>query len=152
MPPTLTHDELVREIKILEPEAIDHAQADDKLYHLEQEKKAILDSMQEYVIYLDSKQRVVWANKAARELVHMTDAELKGSHCFQLYYQQDKACSPCPVTKAMKSGQPAEMERTTRVAGRSGHRSCLPRSAAAHRSFPGRYAAQDNHGFIRKVT
>ena len=67
MPPTPTHDELVRKISILERDAADYAQADDKLYRLEQEKKAILDSMQEHVIYLDAHHRVVWANQAARK-------------------------------------------------------------------------------------
>ena len=75
MPPTMTNDELVKKIKMLEREATDHSLSGDKLYHLEQEKKAILDSMQEYVIYLDSEQRVVWANKAARKREDAADQQ-----------------------------------------------------------------------------
>ena len=113
MPPTPPHDELLQKINALEREAADHAQADDKLYRLEQEKKAILDSMQEHVIYLDVHRRVVWANQAARKKAGMTDAELKGCQCFKLWYHENKPCRRCPVTDALKSGQPAEIERST---------------------------------------
>lgn len=114
MPPPLTYDELLERIRSLEHEAAERAQADAKLYHLEQEKKAILDSMQESVIYLNLALRVVWANKAARKLAHLTAVQIKDRHCFELWYQNNKPCSHCPVTKAMKNGQPAEMELTTR--------------------------------------
>ena len=101
MPPTPTHDELVRKISILERDAADYAQAGDKLYSLEHEKKAILDSMQEHVIYLDAHHRVVWANQAARKKAGMTDAELKGCQCFKLWYHENKPCRRCPVTDAL---------------------------------------------------
>ncbi len=108
------HDELLKKINALEQEAADHARADEKLYRLEQEKKAILDSMQEHVIYLDANQRVVWANRAARNKAGMTDAELEGINCFDLWYHENKPCRRCPVSKALQSGQPAEIERSTR--------------------------------------
>jgi PAS domain S-box-containing protein len=113
MPSTPPRDELLKKINALEQEAADHAWADEKLFRLEQEKKAILDSMQEHVIYLDTHQRVVWANQAARKKAHMTDAELKGCNCYELWFREHKPCQGCPVTEALKSGAPAEIERST---------------------------------------
>jgi PAS domain S-box-containing protein len=114
MPPTPSHDELLKKINALERDAADHAQTGDKLYRLEQEKKAILDSMQEHVIYLDVHQRVAWANQAACKKARMTDAELKGRNCFELWYHENKPCDSCPVTEALKNGQPAEIEWSAR--------------------------------------
>lgn len=114
MPPTPRYDELLKKINALERDAADHAQTGDRLYRLEQEKKAILDSMQEHVIYLDVHQRVVWANQAACKKARMTDAEIKGRNCFELWYHQNKPCQRCPVTEALKNGQTAEIERSAR--------------------------------------
>ena len=88
-------------------------QAEDALRRSEQEKEAVLNSMSEAVVYQDSEYRVVWANRAARELVGMTPEKLVGRHCYEIWHGRSKPCISCPGVKVRETGQAQELEVTS---------------------------------------
>jgi diguanylate cyclase (GGDEF)-like protein/PAS domain S-box-containing protein len=83
-------------------------QIEEKLRDSEREKAAILDSMSELLVFQDTENRILWANKAAAESVGLTPAELAGRVCYEVWHQRNKPCHNCPVVKALKTGCPQE--------------------------------------------
>ena len=59
--------------------------AEDDLRKTEQEKKAILDSLVEHVVYSDREMKILWANKAACESVGMKREDLLESMCHEVW-------------------------------------------------------------------
>ncbi len=87
--------------------------AEDKIRKTEQEKTAILNSMNELVVYQDTEHRIIWTNTIAAESVGMIHEQLVGRHCYEIWPQRDKPCVGCPVAKARQTGKPQEAEITT---------------------------------------
>ena len=79
----------------------------------EQEKTAILNSMSELVTSQDTEHKMLWTNRAAAESVGMTQEQLVGRHCYEIWPQSNEPCPGCPVTKAGLTGEPQEAETTT---------------------------------------
>jgi len=77
------------------------------------EKEIILDSLVEHVIYEDTEMKIAWANQAACESVGLTGDELIGRHCYAVWPKRSQPCPDCPVLKAMKTGKPQEIEKST---------------------------------------
>jgi PAS domain S-box-containing protein/putative nucleotidyltransferase with HDIG domain len=74
---------------------------------------AILNSMSELVVYQDTENKLLWANRAAAESVGLSLGELSGRHCYEIWHQRREPCAGCPVVKARETGQPQEAEITT---------------------------------------
>jgi len=118
--PTLMYNSLVRDTKgnpigmaatlrdITERKKYERALRKSK-----QEKELILNSLVEHVIYQDTELRILWANRAASESVNLTQEELVGRFCYEIWSQRSQPCSNCPVLRAMKTGQPEEKEKYT---------------------------------------
>jgi PAS domain S-box-containing protein len=87
--------------------------AEGSLARTEQEKKSILDSLLEHVVYMDLEMRILWANTAACKSINLTRDELIGRHCFELWADSSEPCSDCAVVRAVKTGQAQEIEKTT---------------------------------------
>ena len=81
----------------------------DELSKSEQEKAVILDAMTELVLFLDTDLRVIWANKAMREVFNLKPGELNGRHCYQALHKRNRACSVCPAEKTLKTGEPHDV-------------------------------------------
>ncbi len=81
----------------------------------EWEKKTILNRLPEIVTYQDKEHRVLWTNRAGYESVGASqeDEELVGRYCYAIWAQSDERCADCPVARAMETGQPEEVEKTT---------------------------------------
>ncbi len=88
-------------------------QAEEELRKAEQEKKIILDSLVEHVIYEDTNMKVLWANKAACGSANMTREELVGCYCYQIWPKREEPCPDCPVIQAMERRKPQEIEKVT---------------------------------------
>jgi PAS domain S-box-containing protein/putative nucleotidyltransferase with HDIG domain len=87
---------------------------EQSLKAFKQEKIGIFNSMAEHVIYYhDEDMEIVWANKAAASSIGMTPDELLGRKCYELWQERDTICENCPVEKALKTGEPDEVEMTT---------------------------------------
>jgi PAS domain S-box-containing protein len=88
-------------------------QAEDDLKKNEQEKIAILDSLIEHVVYQDTEMKILWANQAACESVHMKREEILGRHCHDIWAKLQSPCKDCPVVQARKTGKRQSIEKTT---------------------------------------
>ncbi len=84
--------------------------AEAALRRSEQEKTAILNSMSEYVTFLDMDMRVLWANRNVTLRLNLPHEEIVGRHCYELRHRRDRPCENCPVEKALRSGRPEEAE------------------------------------------
>lgn len=87
--------------------------AEEVLRKSEWEKALILESTQELVVFHDREMRIVWANRAAAESVHLTSDQLKGRYCWELWHQRHSPCNNCPVVGSVRTGQPQRAEVTT---------------------------------------
>ncbi|MBS3809296.1 MAG: PAS domain-containing protein [Desulfobacterales bacterium] len=74
-----------------------------------QERSLILDSTVEIIIHHDVEQNIQWANKSFTEATGKTLSELTGIKCYDAW-GFGRFCEYCPVTRAIKSGQPQEGE------------------------------------------
>lgn len=98
---------------------------EEEIIRLEREKAAILDSLSEILVYVDTDFRVRSANRVACELIGVESQSLIGRYCYDVWYNRSTRCEQCPVTMAFESGQPAEVQTKLRD-GRS----------LIHRGFP----------------
>jgi len=95
-------------------ETTERNKAEEAMRKTEKEKEAILESMSEFVVYQDTEHRIIWLNRAARELSGLAAEKLAGRHCYQVWQGRSKPCSGCPVVRARKTGQPQTGEVVTR--------------------------------------
>ncbi len=79
----------------------------------EWEEEAILDSMAEYVVHLDTDGSILWANRAACESAGMGREELVGRFWYEMSLEWHEALDSCPALEAMEKGQRIEMEKAT---------------------------------------
>jgi PAS domain S-box-containing protein len=102
--------DLRRRIAELEKSEAELKRTEEKLQRAKEEKTNILETMSELVIYVDTKMKILWANRAAAESVGLTADELVGSYCYKEWFQNSEPCPGCPAIKVLKTGQPQEGE------------------------------------------
>ena len=88
----------------------DRIRAEEALRHNEAEKRMILNSLKELVIYTDTRMRIVWANKAACESVGLTIEALVGRTCHSIWGKSAEPCPGCVVVQAMEAGKAQQAE------------------------------------------
>ncbi len=71
----------------------------------------LLDAAPVRLAFHDRDQNVVWANQAYRTAAGVSDEELQGRKCFQIWKRR-APCKGCAVAAAMASGEPCEAEVT----------------------------------------
>ncbi len=91
----------------------DRIRAEEGLRRSEDEKRTILDSLKELVIYMDTDMRIVWANKAACESVGVPREALVGRPCHSLWGNSADPCPGCVVVQALASGRNEQAEVQT---------------------------------------
>jgi two-component system NtrC family sensor kinase len=87
--------------------------AEEAIRIAEKEKVDILDSMSEIVIFQDLEHHMLWVNKVASESACLTNEQISGRYCYDIWAQRNKPCVGCPVAKARQTGQPQEAEIAT---------------------------------------
>jgi len=87
--------------------------AEAALLDAEAQSRAILNAQTEHVILQDKALRVVWPNEAACESAGMPRDALIGRNCYTIWAHRTDPCPDCPVVKAMDTGEPQEVEKTT---------------------------------------
>ncbi|MGD9384046.1 MAG: PAS domain-containing protein, partial [Desulfobacterales bacterium] len=80
-----SYEELEQRVKELEKAALERKKAEEPLQEFEQEKEIILKSLVEHVIYQDTEMRILWANRAACESVNLTQEQLLGRFCYEIW-------------------------------------------------------------------
>ena len=103
-------DEMKQRYNRLEAE---YRQIKKALTYAEHEKKAILDSLREHVVYHDLNLRVLWANRAACESAGLPVEKLVGRHCYEIWAKRLDPCEDCPVNTSRETGQPHALEKKT---------------------------------------
>jgi PAS domain S-box-containing protein len=93
-------------VVIVARDVTERLRAEAVLRKSEWEKGLILESTQELIIFHDTEMRILWANRAAAEAVHLTREQLKGRTCWELWHQRRAPCSKCPVISSIRTGQP----------------------------------------------
>lgn len=83
-------------------------QMEEKIRNSEREKKIILNSLMELLVFQDPDHRILWANRAAAEYAGMTPEELVGRTCYEAMSRRGVPCEECPVAKVWQSGMPEE--------------------------------------------
>ncbi len=91
----------------------DRIRAEEGLRRSEDEKRTILDSLKELVIYMDTDMRIMWANKAACESVGVPREALIGNRCHAFWGNSAEICSGCVVAPALASGRIQQSEVQT---------------------------------------
>jgi PAS domain S-box-containing protein len=77
----------------------------------EQEKEAILDSMEERILHLDADNSVLWANQAACDEIGLAREEIIGRLCEEVRADWHELWGPWPAVQAMETGRHIEVER-----------------------------------------
>ncbi len=108
-----SYEELKQRLNKLEKEASEARQAEQASKRTEQERKAILDSLLEHVVYQDTEMNVVWANQAACHSAGMTREGLMGRRCYEVWAGRESPCEDCPVARAHDTGKPESLEKVT---------------------------------------
>jgi len=84
---------------------LDHLKiTSDKIKAQEHEKKAILNSLSELMVFVDLELKIVWANKASLEYIGLKLEEVVGSNYEQFFTMHDEISGKSYVRKALKSG------------------------------------------------
>jgi PAS domain S-box-containing protein len=79
----------------------------------EWEEEAILDSMTEQVVHLDTEGSILWANRAACESAGMGREQVIGHFWYEIPLDWHEASDNCPAVEAMAAGQRIETEKST---------------------------------------
>ncbi|NOQ45357.1 MAG: PAS domain-containing protein, partial [Desulfobulbaceae bacterium] len=88
----------------------DLKKAEEALKNSEVEKRAILDTTMELMVYHDTSLKIIWANRAAGESVGLTTEQLVGRYCHEIWCRQSEPIADCPAVKVIETGQPHEVE------------------------------------------
>ncbi len=78
----------------------------------EWEEEAILDSMAEQVVHLDTEGSILWANRAACESAGMGREQVIGHFWYEIPLDWHEASDSCPALEAMAAGQRIETEKS----------------------------------------
>ncbi|MGE5293685.1 MAG: PAS domain S-box protein [Solirubrobacterales bacterium] len=79
----------------------------------EQEKEAILDSMDERILHLDADNSILWANQAACDEIGLVREEIIGRLCEEVQADWHEPWGAWPAVQAMEAGRHIEVERTS---------------------------------------
>jgi PAS domain S-box-containing protein len=113
MPKKPTYEELERRVKELEKVADERKRKSKAFLAADQKKEAILNSLMEHVIHQDTEMRILWANRAACESANLSYEEILGRYCYEIWPKRSDPCLDCPVIRAIETGQPQVIEKST---------------------------------------
>lgn len=77
---------------------------EEELCKSEEEKKIILETMSERVIYHDKNRRIVWANHVAAKAAGMPLDRMTDVSCFTVFRNRTTPCEECPVMMVFETG------------------------------------------------
>jgi two-component system cell cycle sensor histidine kinase/response regulator CckA len=85
-------------------------QAEEALKKSEADKRMIMSSVSELILYIDLNHRIIWANKAASDLSDSDPEGIRGRHCYEIWHKRRKPCAECPILQTRKTGKMGESE------------------------------------------
>ena len=84
-----------------------------KYRRISQEFNTLLDNLPDGIVQIAPDLRVIWANRSMTEMVNAEESHLKGSCCYQAFWDFREPCVPCPVARCFHSGEFEEGYFTT---------------------------------------
>lgn len=92
----------------------EHRAAKTALKHRETERSVIIDSMEQMVAYYPADSlKLQWVNLAVIRNTGMSEDELIGKYCYEVWHGRDEPCHLCPVTHAMRTREVESGEQRT---------------------------------------
>lgn len=70
----------------------------------------VLDLMEEGITIIDTEHTILHANKTLAEIVGISQEELIGKKCYQVFHNTEEPVDGCPVTKTLLSKKPDSLE------------------------------------------
>ncbi|WP_292486177.1 PAS domain S-box protein [Methanohalobium sp.] len=77
----------------------------DKLEKSEYEKRVILNSTSEIIMYHDLEGKILWCNKATSKFTGLNCSDLIGQYCYNMLYNKSEICDNCPINEIVKTGK-----------------------------------------------
>jgi len=96
----------------------DRKQSEEALRRVTHEKTLILNGISEIVLYYDLDMKILWANRAASIFTGLSQEQLKGRHCYEIFFNSFNVCADCLFINIMSSGKPSNGE-IKKVMGRT---------------------------------
>ncbi|MDG6249712.1 PAS domain S-box protein [Methanocalculus sp.] len=84
--------------------------AEEALRQMEEEKSTVLNSMPVMLAYLNPDLTIRYANRASAASVGMSQQDLIGRHCFEIWHGRTESCDKCPVLSSLASNRIEEGE------------------------------------------
>ncbi|GAA5263536.1 PAS domain S-box protein [Methanocalculus sp. MC3] len=84
--------------------------AEEALRQMEEEKSTVLNSMPVMLAYLNPDLTVRYANRASADAVGISQQDLIGHHCFEIWHGRTESCDKCPVLSSLASNRIEEGE------------------------------------------
>ena len=100
-----TYEELEQRVRELENEAVRRKRAEEALRASEAQKRAILDASLDRIRYVDKEMRIIWGNKTTVSIHGMSQEDLVGRTCYEVFVGRDAPCEGCATVKALKTGE-----------------------------------------------
>jgi len=88
-------------------------QIEEALKSAERERRVILESISELVIYIDTNMQIKWANKAAGKFIELEPEQLIGAFCYDIFHNRNSPCPRCTFKKSVETGRFQQFEVTT---------------------------------------
>ncbi len=81
--------------------------------------QAIVDGVEDELLVIDRKYRIIFSNSAARDKFLKVTESPVGELCYKILYGRDKPCTAplweCPLTKVLASGKPVTVVHPERI-------------------------------------
>jgi len=87
--------------------------AEQAIWASESEKKSILNAISDQLLFHDTDLAIRWGNEAVASSIGMTQRELVGCYCYELWYGRSEPCERCPVIRAIETCSHTEGIMTT---------------------------------------
>lgn len=100
-----THEELERTKDELQATNEDLITLNEELWRSDDEKRAILGAIPDFITLKDTDYRFIWVNEALARDLSLTVDEVVDRICYELVYDRDEPCEGCPVRKTLETGQ-----------------------------------------------
>lgn len=71
----------------------------------EAQKQALLDASIDSIRLVDKDLRIIWANKIVERQIKVSQKNIVGNYCYQIFTGRSHPCPNCPAEKSRKSGK-----------------------------------------------
>lgn len=83
---------------------------DEQLRTSEQRYRTLADNIGIGIAHVDMDHNIVIVNSAVGKMFNMDPSEFVGKKCYSMFERAHGACANCPGDRAIRAGQPAEIE------------------------------------------